>query len=169
MRALSVQQPFAELIVRGLKILETRTWPTDYRGPLLIHAARRSTLPASLVDSGNAILERNDIDPATLAGGAIIGQVTLAGCYSFRDFLNRIEVARLLTDDEERIGLFGRGWFRWHLTNPVAFATPICCIGSTGLWEPSSELRRKVAVAIRSVGEVSVERFGSAADRPYWP
>jgi len=36
MKALSVKQPWANLIVAGQKIIETRTWATDYRGPILI-------------------------------------------------------------------------------------------------------------------------------------
>ncbi len=36
MKALSVRQPWAALIVAGLKTIETRTWPTKYREPVLI-------------------------------------------------------------------------------------------------------------------------------------
>lgn len=38
MKALSVRQPFAELIARGTKTLEIRSWMTTHRGPLLICA-----------------------------------------------------------------------------------------------------------------------------------
>jgi hypothetical protein len=38
MKALSLTQPWASLVVAGAKKLETRSWPTYYRGPLLIHA-----------------------------------------------------------------------------------------------------------------------------------
>lgn len=38
-RALSVRQPWASLIAAGRKSIEIRTWRTDYRGPLAIHAA----------------------------------------------------------------------------------------------------------------------------------
>lgn len=38
MKALSVRQPFAFLIVSGAKPVENRVWGTHYRGPLLIHA-----------------------------------------------------------------------------------------------------------------------------------
>jgi hypothetical protein len=37
--ALSVRQPWADLIVNGIKDIENRAWPTDFRGRLLIHAA----------------------------------------------------------------------------------------------------------------------------------
>ena len=41
MRALSVCQPWAWLIVNGYKDIENRTWKLDYRGPLVIHASKR--------------------------------------------------------------------------------------------------------------------------------
>jgi ASCH domain len=37
--ALSVRQPWAWLIVNGVKDNENRSWRTDHRGPLLIHAS----------------------------------------------------------------------------------------------------------------------------------
>ncbi len=39
MKALSIRQPWAWLVVNGHKPVENRTWQTRYRGPLLIHAA----------------------------------------------------------------------------------------------------------------------------------
>lgn len=38
MKVLSVKQPWAEFIASGRKTVETRTWRTKYRGPLLICA-----------------------------------------------------------------------------------------------------------------------------------
>lgn len=40
MKALSVKQPWANLIASGKKTIETRTWTTTYRGPLLIVASK---------------------------------------------------------------------------------------------------------------------------------
>lgn len=38
--ALSIRQPWAWLIVHGHKDLENRTWPTTFRGELLVHASK---------------------------------------------------------------------------------------------------------------------------------
>ncbi|MCK9494194.1 MAG: ASCH domain-containing protein [Dehalococcoidia bacterium] len=38
--ALSVRQPWAWLIVNGYKPVENRTWPTNFRGPVAIHAGQ---------------------------------------------------------------------------------------------------------------------------------
>ena len=44
MKCLTVRQPFAALIVAGLKTIECRGWQPRFRGPLLIHAGL-GTLP----------------------------------------------------------------------------------------------------------------------------
>lgn len=41
MKALSVRQPWAWAIAKGYKPVENRTWSTQYRGPLAIHAGQR--------------------------------------------------------------------------------------------------------------------------------
>ena len=45
MKALSVKQPWANAIARGQKTIETRTWGTAYRGPLLIVSSRKPHVP----------------------------------------------------------------------------------------------------------------------------
>lgn len=39
MKVLSLWQPWATLVAIGVKRIETRSWRTNYRGPLAIHAA----------------------------------------------------------------------------------------------------------------------------------
>jgi len=40
MKALSLKQPWAELILQGKKTIEIRRWNTNFRGEFLIHASR---------------------------------------------------------------------------------------------------------------------------------
>ena len=40
MKSLSVKEPWASLIMRWLKTIETRTWNVKYRGPVLICCAK---------------------------------------------------------------------------------------------------------------------------------
>jgi hypothetical protein len=40
-KIITLHQPYASLIALGLKEFETRHWGVDYRGPLLIHAAKK--------------------------------------------------------------------------------------------------------------------------------
>lgn len=39
--AISIQQPYAGLVAAGLVDVHNRSWRTDYRGPILIHASRK--------------------------------------------------------------------------------------------------------------------------------
>jgi hypothetical protein len=43
MKALSIRQPWAWLIVNGYKDIENRSWPTKFRGRALIHASKGMT------------------------------------------------------------------------------------------------------------------------------
>jgi hypothetical protein len=40
-KALTLHQPWATAIAEGIKTIETRSWATDYRGPLAIHAGSK--------------------------------------------------------------------------------------------------------------------------------
>ncbi len=73
-KALSLLQPWASLVVMGLKKIETRSWTTKYRGTLLIHAGKGKA--GALVAQQPAI-KRYIPDFKDLPFGAIIGQVTL--------------------------------------------------------------------------------------------
>ena len=42
MKALSIKQPFAELILQERKKIEIRKWNTDFRGEFLIHSSKKS-------------------------------------------------------------------------------------------------------------------------------
>jgi len=72
--ALTICQPYAWLIIKGIKPVENRTWATTYRGPLFIHAALR------LHDHPIDAIERKHrikIDRDALKFGGIIGVVEL--------------------------------------------------------------------------------------------
>ena len=46
MKALSIRQPWAWLIARGVKTVENRTWATNFRGRFYIHASAKFDIPA---------------------------------------------------------------------------------------------------------------------------
>jgi hypothetical protein len=82
LKAVTVCQPYAELIRRGEKLVENRTWPTKYRGLLLIHAGKSR----EWIDDEE---EYRDDDPSTInygipvasmAFGAVISVVRLVDC-----------------------------------------------------------------------------------------
>jgi hypothetical protein len=79
MYALSLKQPWAALLVHGLKTIEVRRWPTARRGRILIHAARISDeRPEAWKHVSDAL--RSD---ALMVGG-IVGEADLTGCLAYR-------------------------------------------------------------------------------------
>lgn len=47
MQALSIQEPWITLIYQGHKTIETRTWPTTHRGPLLLVGSKKPQGPCA--------------------------------------------------------------------------------------------------------------------------
>jgi hypothetical protein len=106
MFAVSVQHPQAAAILAALGPVTCRFWRTDYRGPLLIHAARR---PAGRACLGWA---------EGLACNAILGVVELADC---------VRTDHPGGDPDEAT-------YRWVLVAPRAFARPLPYHGRQGLF-----------------------------------
>jgi hypothetical protein len=74
-KAISIKQPWAWAIIEGLKRVENRSWPTNYRGPLLIHAGLNED------HLGWLALDRMGIEfPDEVERGGIIGMVDLIDC-----------------------------------------------------------------------------------------
>lgn len=76
MMALSVKQPWADLIVSGVKDVENRTRFTNRRGPLLIHASKQWSKDEYAHLFG---------EPEDFIFGAIIGMVDLQNCVANHD------------------------------------------------------------------------------------
>lgn len=85
MKALSIRQPWAWLIVSGYKDIENRSWPTRLRGEVLVHASKGMTRAEyDDVDLMLALDERLQyirLPPFDqLERGGIVGKVTISGC-----------------------------------------------------------------------------------------
>jgi ASCH domain len=76
MKILSIRQPWAHLIVSGRKNIENRSWPTSYRGPVLIHASQKVNRAACI--------ERG-LDPTELERGGVVGIAQIADCVDAHD------------------------------------------------------------------------------------
>lgn len=73
--ALSIRQPWAALIVLGIKTIEIRRWPLAYRGQLFIHA---SSYPDKR-EQGWRLVPAEGAALARLRGG-VIGMVNMVDC-----------------------------------------------------------------------------------------
>ncbi len=88
MIALSIRQPWASLILKAGKDIENRSWPTRYRGRVLIHAAKgctRDELEDALDFAEEVCGTRYLVDLKTIARGGIIGSVEIVDCVSKSD------------------------------------------------------------------------------------
>jgi hypothetical protein len=72
MRALSIRQPYAEQIMRGIKRIEYRSQPTRKRGRVYIYA---SVTPGSPEDFATL-----DAQPGDFPVGVLIGTVEIVNC-----------------------------------------------------------------------------------------
>ena len=71
MKILSLQQPWAHLVVSGAKDIENRTWSTSYRGPFLIHASLKVNREAC---------RRYGLEPTNLETGGVVGIAEIVDC-----------------------------------------------------------------------------------------
>ena len=78
---LSIQQPWAWLIVKGYKDVENRTWPTRYRGPFLVHAGQKFD-PEGFAWVHERFPEIEMPAPEAFERGGVVGLATLANCFA---------------------------------------------------------------------------------------
>jgi hypothetical protein len=116
MKAITLWQPWASLIPLGLKRYETRSWGTDYRGPLLIHAAKRQMDSGAIAGWLNvqriAYIDSKHGDHLDLPIEKIIAIAQLTDCIrmsqEFIDAQSEIEIA---------CGDWQVGRYAWKLEN----------------------------------------------------
>ena len=87
MKVLSIKEPFATLIKDGVKIYETRSWKTNYRGELYIHASLAIS-KSDNASSGRASKHlKSEIKP-----GYILCRCNLVDCIPMtEDFINMVD------------------------------------------------------------------------------
>lgn len=127
MKTLTIKQPFASLIIEGQKKYEFRTWKTNYRGEILIHAGKCTDKKE---------LERLKSLNLNTENGAIIGKVTITDCILVdKDFQkklkkeNELVYEKMINKDltEEKI-------YAFKLEN-VKKIVPIKVNGKLSFWE----------------------------------
>ncbi len=131
MRALSLTQPWATAIMLGNKKIETRSWKTNYRGRIAIHAAKKFPRLAREFAETERALGRI---PERLPFGAIIGLATITGMQKTEDL--RVQIPVL----ERMYGDYSYGRWGWMLTDITPLKEPISCKGSLRLWVVPEEL-----------------------------
>lgn len=147
MKAITICQPYAELIARGEKRVENRSWQTHYRGRLAIHAGCSRKMLADGFRFWDDF-EQQDLDG--LDFGAIIAVVDLVACINYIDALRDRPQRRLIADETNAWHLIAgdsynghaTGPWCWVLTNMRRLAEPIACTGRQRLWTPDQTINR---------------------------
>lgn len=161
MKVISLLQPWASLVVMGAKQIETRSWNTKYRGPLLIHASKKYTgeqksLGVDFNLKHGAGLRITDDLPV----GQIIGSINLIETFSTERVFTgaggivfTINTKVMVGDElrmmnitkaEEAFGDYSPGRYGWLLSDPVQFTTGIPVKGSFGVWEYKAPLPENI-------------------------
>lgn len=126
MKALSIHQPWAELILQGRKTIELRTWRTNTRGRFAIHAGQTVEEEACIAYG---------LDPARVVRGALVGTVQLA------DILQLDEAAwEVLRDQHLSLRDFPGPMFGWRLEDPQRLPRPIPLRGRMSLFNVPDEV-----------------------------
>lgn len=112
MKALTVRQPWASLIMAGVKDIENRTWRTKHRGKLTIHAGRADRGPHTR-EAWHAVAALN-LDTPT---GVLLGTVDLF------DITENSASAWAVPEH-----------YHWQLRNPKRMR-PVAAKGRLGLWQ----------------------------------
>lgn len=122
MKVLTIREPWASLIVNGYKEYEFRSWKTNYRGRILIHAGLT-------LEKDNALKFKDyHLD---YGSGEIIGEAIITDCILVTDDFN-VELNKvnpLVYGNGKHIGNYA-----WKLENIVMYDKRIPCKGKLGLW-----------------------------------
>lgn len=140
MKALTLWQPYASLLITDVKKYETRSWQTKYRGPIAIHAAKQpikqvaKLLPEDVRRAINAIVKKNRDKKITFPLSMIVGTADLVECHLIdEDFLET------LSEDEMMMGDFTIGRYAWEFKNKSTAMQVPDIIGGQGLWNWQKE------------------------------
>lgn len=150
-KALTLTEPYATLIALGKKKIETRSWGTDYRGPLAIHAAKGFTRDdyahAQHLSDDHDLPELRNVtnefrDPVHAAFATTRGHIVAIATLASVVDLGRVEIGHrfssgdVVTPLEWALGFYGRERKGFLLTDvrPLLH-NPIAAKGALGLWD----------------------------------
>ena len=123
MKVISIKEPFATLIVKKHKSIETRSWKTSYRGEIYIHASK--TMMKDKI-SENAY---KYVPKEQLHSSEIIGKANLVDCIEMTE-----EYIKTINEKEKLLGIYEVGRYAWVLED-IKEIEPIKAKGKLNIWE----------------------------------
>lgn len=134
-KAISLWEPWASAIAKGLKRVETRDWKTPHRGVLLVHAAKHYTgkerQKLRLLEIVHPAVLEAAIKPQL---GYVVAVAELLDCKLMTD-----EWIGQQTPLERDLGLWEPGRVGWVLGRVVALPRPVAVSGKQLLFNVRPE------------------------------
>lgn len=125
MKVLSIKEPFATLIKEKIKKIETRSWKTNYRGELYIHASLTKSNYQDRVELMNIV------NKFEMSYGNIICKCKLVDC----KYMDEKFVKEIKNNHQEYIcGEYKVGRYAWILDDIEILEHPIEAKGKLGIW-----------------------------------
>lgn len=121
MKVLTLKQPWATLVAEGIKKYEFRSWKTNYRGKILIHAGTG-------IDKKE--LEKFKDLNLEFPSKRILAEVELEDCLELNDELNK----KIIEEKNIAYGSKYRTGYAWKLTNSKKINYDKEVKGQLGLW-----------------------------------
>ena len=131
MKMITLWEPYASAIALGYKRYETRSWTTNYRGIIGIHASKKKTgelrqrvdYLADWFPDEFSYLYYDD-----LPFGCVVAACRLVACHRAEDVRNKIP------ELEFALGDYSDGRYAWELELVKLPDKPIPAVGKQGLW-----------------------------------
>lgn len=128
MKVISLLEPWASLVKERVKFIETRSWKTNYRGELYIHASKRKLSKKDNIELQNQLSLLSNIN---FKYGYIIAKCKLIDCkYMDEQFIKEIKKNK----KEYICGDYKVGRYAWILSDIEILDEPIEAKGSLGIW-----------------------------------
>lgn len=126
MKLLSIKEPYATLLMKQIKHIETRSWKTNYRGEIYIHVSGK-TLEKTAKENKKIQELIKDIP---MNYGYIICKGNLVDCiYMDKEYLKKIKKDKI----EHLLGDYQEGRYAW-IINDIKPVKPIKAKGQLGIW-----------------------------------
>ncbi|GAA0341870.1 hypothetical protein GCM10008967_35330 [Bacillus carboniphilus] len=138
MKVLSMIQPWASLFVYREATYETRTWKTNYRGPLAIHTSKKIDKAVCNHVAIKALLQKHGANTESLPTGMIIATCMLTNCLRVTENNETwavLEDGRIVSGNDYFLGDYRVGVYAWEVQDMRMLDDFIPAKGQLGLWE----------------------------------
>lgn len=148
-KVLSIRQPWASLIAAGLKTVETRSWPTRWRGALVIQAGRSRTFQERKLC---ALELREHLERAELPKFDELPRGCVVAVCRIVDCLETSEAAQLpALEAELALGDYSTGRHAWMLGQVLPMPHERMPLpGQLGLWQAPVDIEREALEALKT-------------------